>query len=412
MGLETHRTTHGSRSGMAERGRPLRILALVTDAFGGYGGIARYNCDLLTALTDVADNVEIVVQPRIGPPTAIQVLPNIWQARPILPRFLFALAAARQALKTRPDIILCCHIYHGPLALLLAQLTGAKLLSQLHGTEVWQPLKHRHLAPLLRSDLVLCVSRDTKAHYRRQAGTADNSFVLANMVGRAFVPGDRAMARQRFGVTECSVLLSVARLDTRDGYKGQDQVIKALRNLTGADGQPVVYLIAGQGADRVRLEQVARLHGVSDRVRFLGKVSDADLPDLYRAADLFVLPSIGEGFGIVYLEAMACGTPAVGLSMGGVPDPLGDGELGTLLPESANLGTVLQRLLHTARPDGAELSNTVRSRFGQMAFRTRVAQAFQQVTRRSLPGGEQNSSAGARTLRSDRRNIAHEVGAQ
>ena len=408
----TRRTIHGIRAGMAESGPSVRILALVTDAFGGYGGIARYNCDFLTALAGVADHVEIFVQPRIGPPTAIQVQHNIRQARPILSRALFALTAARQALRTRPDIILCGHIYHGPLAMMLAKLTGAKLISQLHGTEVWQPLKRRHLEPLLRSDLVLCVSRDTKARYRRQAGTTDNSFVLANMVGPTFVLGDRALAQQRFGVTGCSVLLSVARLDTRDGYKGQDRVIKALRDLNGAHGQPVVYLIAGQGEDRVRLEQVAHLHGVSDQVRFLGKVPDADLPDLYRAADLFVLPSTGEGFGIVYLEAMACGTPAVGLAVGGVPDPLGDGELGTLLPAGANLAAILQQLLQAAPPDGDALSSTVRSRFGQGAFRTRVAQAFQQLTRAGAFAAEQNLPADPRTRCSDQRSNTHEVGVQ
>ena len=397
---------------MTERGHSVRILALVTDAFGGYGGIARYNCDLLTALAGVTDHVEIIVQPRIGPPAAINVQANIRQARPILARVLFALAAARQALRTRPDIILCGHIYHGPLAMVLAKLTGAKLISQLHGTEVWEPLKHHHLKPLLRSHMVLCVSRDTKARYRRQAGIMDNSFVLANMVGPAFIPGDRALAQQRFGVTGCSVLLSVARLDTRDGYKGQDRVIEALRGLTGARGQPVVYLIAGQGEDRVRLEQVAHRHGVSDQVRFLGKVPEADLPDLYRAADLFVLPSTGEGFGIVYLEAMACGTPAVGLAVGGVPDPLGDGELGTLVPVGANLAAILQQLLQAAPPDGAALSRTVRSRFGQAAFQTRVAQAFQQLNRGGAVAAKQNLPADARTRRTDQPGPSYEVGAQ
>ena len=408
----TRRTVHSSRAGLTGKVRPLRILALVTDAFGGYGGIAQYNRNLLTALTSAAENIEIFVQPRIGPPTAIQVTSNLRQARPILSRWLFALNAAKQALRTKPDIILCGHIYLGPLAQVLAKITGAKLVSQLHGIEVWQPLKRRHLEPLLRSDMVLCVSRDTKARYRRQGGPTDNSFVLANMVGPAFAPGDRALAQQRFGVTGCSVLLSVARLDILERYKGQDRVIKSLRDLNGAHGQPVVYLIAGQGEDRIRLEGVADLNGVSEQVRFLGKVPEADLPDLYRAADLFVLPSTGEGFGIVYLEAMACGTPAVGLSVGGVPDPLGDGELGTLLPTDANLTSALQRLLQAAPPDGAALSSAVRSRFGEVAFRTRVAQAFQQVTRPTFPAGLQTSPASARTLGSDQRSNPYEVGGQ
>ena len=384
---------HASPAAMDDSGPAVHILALVTDAFGGYGGIARYNCDLIGALADVAGHVKICVHPRIGSPAPLDVGPKVRQTRAILPRARFALAAVRQAFRTRPDVIFCGHVYHGPLALLLARLTGARLVSQLHGTEVWRPLSRRHLTPLLRSDLVLCVSRDTKARYAMQAASADNSFVLANMVGPAFIPGDRALAKQRFGVSGSAVLLSVARLDTRDGYKGQDRVIKALRGLIGPAGQPVVYLIAGQGADRIRLEQIADLHGVSDQVRFLGKVAEADLPDLYRAADLFVLPSTGEGFGIVYLEAMACGTRAAGLAVGGAPDPLGDGKLGTLLPADADLTSALQHLLSAPPPEPAALAAEVRRRFGHAAFQTRTAQAFAQLIRAPRPASARGAAA-------------------
>ena len=298
-------------------------------------------------------------------------------------RILFGIAATVQAIKSRPDVIFCGHIFHGPLALVLAKMTGAKLVSQLHGTEVWQALGWLHLQPLLRSNLVLCVSRDTRARYTRQAGPADNSFVLANTVGPVFSVGDRAAAHDRFGVTGHCVLLSVARLDTRDGYKGQDRVIAALPNLRSPRGEPITYLIAGSGADRGRLEQIAAQHGVTEQVRFLGKVSEADLPDLYRAADLFVLPSTGEGFGIVYLEAMACGTPALGLAIGGTADPLGDGALGRLLPAEADIFDSLQELLLSEKPDPADLSRTVRAQFGLEAFQLRVSQAIARVTGQS-----------------------------
>ena len=359
----------------------MRILALVTDAFGGYGGIARYNCDVLSALAGMSEEIEITILPRLGPSDEIQVLHNMKQHRPFLSRVLFAIHAALTAFRLKPDVIFCCHIYHGPLALALARLFGARLVSQLHGTEVWQPLGWFHLQPLLHSDLVLCVSRHTKACYERQAGSADNSFVLANMVGPSFTPGDRSRARERFDVTGCRVLLTVARLDTRDGYKGQDRVIEALPGLKTPGGEPLIYLIAGLGDDRIRLERIAKQHGVTDLVRFLGKVPESDLPDLYRAADLFVLPSTGEGFGIVYLEAMACGTPAAGLAVGGVPDPLGDGELGTLLPSSADFATALQDLILKPRPDEAELSRAVQQRFGLDAFCKRVRQVFGQLNR-------------------------------
>lgn len=372
----------------------MRILALVTDAFVGYGGIARYNCDLLDALAGISDDdVDITILPRLGPAEGFQVTANLRQSRPFLPRALFSAFALLQTIRLKPDIIYCGHIYHGPLALILAKLSGARLISQLHGTEVWRPLDWLHLQPLLLSDLVLCVSRDTKARYRKQAGAADNSFVLANTVGPSFNLGNRSLAQDRFAVKDCRVLLSVGRLDSRDGYKGHDRVIEAMPKLRASNGVKIVYLVAGLGEDRTRLEQLAERHGVADRVRFLGKVPEADLPDLYRAADLFVLPSTGEGFGIVYLEAMACGTPAVGLSVGGVPDPLGDGELGTLLPPTADLAIALQDLIYDAKPDGTELSRAVRERFGIDAFTTRVGQALKRVARQGQANAKVTSPA-------------------
>ena len=358
----------------------MRILALLTDAFNGYGGIAKYNCDLFNALAAASSDNEIMILPRIGEDRAIEVCANLTQKRPIQGRIPFAFRAVQQALRWKPDVIYCGHVYHGPLAVLLAKISGAKLVSQLHGIEVWESLPRRHLQPLQLSNLVLCVSRDTRARYAMQGNRCDNSFVLANTVSPAFEPGDRASARARYDVGANHVLLSVSRLDTRDAYKGQDRVIEALSQLASWGSANVVYLIAGEGNDRLRLEQLAWQHGVAERVQFLGKVAEADLPDLYRAADLFVLPSMGEGFGIVYLEAMACGTPALGLAIGGAADPLSDGELGTLIPVDANMASAISAALARDKPDAFELSQRVRERFGIDAFRKRVAHAVDRLT--------------------------------
>ena len=358
----------------------MRILGLVTDAFGGYGGIAKYNCDLFNALAAISSDNEIMILPRIGEDRAIEVCANLTQKRPILTRIPFAVRAVQQALRWKPDVIYCGHVYHGPLAVLLAKISGAKLVSQLHGTEVWRSLSRRHLRPLQLSNLVLCVSRDTRARYAMQGSRCDNSFVLANTVSPAFELGDRSRARARYDVGASKVLLSVSRLDTRDGYKGHGRVIEAMPQLTDMGSTNVIYLIAGEGESRMRLEQLARQHGVAERVRFLGKVDQGDLPDLYRAADLFVLPSMGEGFGIVYLEAMACGTPALGLAIGGTADPLSDGELGILVPVDASLASAISAALARDKPDALELSQRVRERFGIDAFRKRVAQAFDLLT--------------------------------
>lgn len=354
-----------------------RVLALVTDAFGGYGGIAQYNRDFVTALAKLPQVQRIVVLTRLAP-SPLEPLPNkVHQPAALFGRWRYAAAALFLALRTRPSVIFCGHIYHGPLARVLARLVGAKLVSQLHGTEVWGPVARWQLRALESSDFVLTVSRDTRARLLAKADIAPERVqVLNNTVGDQFTPGDRQRARAKFSVGNEFVVLTVARLDARDGYKGHDRIIPLVADCKRM-GRAVTYLIAGIGDDRKRLEALVEEQGVGEQVRFLGKVAYADLPDLYRAADLFALPSTGEGFGIAFLEAMACGTPALGLAVGGAPDALGDGQLGQCLEEN-DLKRGFDESLKYQGLNRADPSIKTLERFGWNIFIARVAQAFHQ----------------------------------
>lgn len=122
-------------------------------------------------------------------------------------------------------------------------------------------------------------------------------------------------------------ILVVSRLDPR---KGIDKAIRAFAQLDRDDTE---LLIGGTGRLEASLRELAAELGVADRVRFLGFVPKEELPTLYSAADLFVLPSEYEGFGIVFMEAMACGTPVIGTDVGGVPTAIDEGETGYLMPK-------------------------------------------------------------------------------
>ena len=91
------------------------------------------------------------------------------------------------------------------------------------------------------------------------------------------------------------------------------------------------YLIVGSGDDQPRLERLAREAGVGDRVVFAGQVADAELADYFALADVFAMPSTGEGFGIVFLEAAASGLPVIGGNRDGSVDALADGRIGRLV---------------------------------------------------------------------------------
>jgi phosphatidylinositol alpha-1,6-mannosyltransferase len=316
--------------------------------------------------------------PRIAGEVPEALPDKVKQTTPTQPPLLYAARAAATALAFKPDVIFNGHLYHGPLALALTQLSGAKLISQLHGTEVWTQLAPRHLVALERSDIVLCVSRDTRAKYLNQS-VRHNALVVNNTVGAQFTLGDRAAARAHFQVGDHFVLLTVSRLDTRDGYKGHDKVIAALPRVIAATGRKVKYLVAGIGGDRPRLEQLVSEMGLADVVHFLGKVPLAELPDLYRAADMFVMPSTGEGFGIAFLEAMASGTLAIGIAVGGAPDALADGALGVCVPAGEDFARALAGAISAQAPDPELLASSVQARFGLPIFVKNVHDVFAQL---------------------------------
>jgi phosphatidylinositol alpha-1,6-mannosyltransferase len=103
----------------------------------------------------------------------------------------------------------------------------------------------------------------------------------------------------------------------------------------------------------------------------MGAVNNETLVGAYRIADLYIMPSTGEGFGIAYLEAMASGTPALGLGVAGACDALADGELGSCVAET-ELGEAIAKRLEMPRSDPQVLASAVEARFGREAFRARA----------------------------------------
>jgi phosphatidyl-myo-inositol dimannoside synthase len=351
-------------------------LALVTDAYGGHGGIAQYNRDFCGALGECG--AAVTVAPRHAP-DRVRVPPGVKQTPARRGKIAYAVSVLWTALRERVDVVFCGHLHLAPLARLIARLKGAKLILQMHGIEAWsRPSRMRRFAAE-RADLVLCVSRYTRAHVLGWAAIPpERAIVVPNTVGDAFSPGDGARLRETLGLDGELVLLTVGRMDTRERYKGHDRVIAALPSLMTL-GHNVTYLIIGEGDDRRRLEADARDLGVTERVRFLGAIDAQILVEAYRAADLFVMPSTGEGFGIAFLEAMASGTPALGLAVGGACDALADGELGTAVSEMGDLGAAIARLLNLSKPDPRGLSTATRARFGRGAFVDRVSAVFERL---------------------------------
>jgi phosphatidylinositol alpha-1,6-mannosyltransferase len=341
------------------------MLALVTDAYGGRGGIAQYNRDFFGALVEVGLS-SITILPRQAPDSSV-MHQTVEQLPARAGRFAYSVAAVRTAFFQTVDVVFCGHLFMAPLAALIARLKGAKLIIQAHGIEAWPRPSRIQRTATERADLVLCVSRHTRAAVLSWSAIApDRVLVVPNTVREVFTPCDGATPRAALAVEGKRILLTVGRMDSRERYKGHDRVIAAIPDLV-SKGHDICYMVVGEGDDRTRLEALARDAGVSDRVRFLGAQGLPSLIETYRAADLFVMPSTGEGFGVSFLEAMASGTPALGLDIAGAKDALADGELGTAVSE-AELSATISRILDRPKRDSVDLATAVHARFGKKQF--------------------------------------------
>jgi glycosyltransferase involved in cell wall biosynthesis len=243
---------------------------------------------------------------------------------------LSSLAAGRQA-----PLVFAAHPNLAPVGWAVKKLFGARLVVMAWGIDVWEPLPALRRRALGGVDAVLAISRDTARSVVAVQGVKKERVRLLPL---ALEPAFWQAAQRRDaslppGFPQGRILLSVARLAAVEGYKGIDTVIQALPKLA-ATIPDVQYVIVGDGDDRPRLEALSRDLGVANRVHFLGKLDalSTELVACYANCDVFVLPSKGEGFGLVFLEAMALGKPVIGGAHGGTPDVIEDGVTGFLVP--------------------------------------------------------------------------------
>jgi len=332
----------------------LRILALVTDAFGEFGGIAQYNRDLLSALSKSCLVRETVVLPRRTSTDPGELPARINQLPSPTGKLKYMASAFSTANKYAPfDIVFCGHIYMAPLAATIARLSSVPLWIQVHGLEAWDELSPPYRRAAEHAALITSVSRYTR---RRLLEWLDfdpqRVKILANTVDARFTPGPKAeYLLRRHSALGKKVLLTVSRLPRSDRYKGVDRVIRAMPAVL-EQIPDLLYIVGGEGDDRPWLERLAVDCGVSAHVRFVGQISWAELPDYFRLADVFVMPSTGEGFGIVFTEAVASGIDAIGGNKDGSADALGDGTVGQAIdptnPEEL-VSAICNALCHPVR---------------------------------------------------------------
>lgn len=292
-------------------------------------------------------------------------------------RVRMATALLSQLLSKRPRHVFCGHVNLAPLVAMLCQPLGIPYTVMTHGKEVWSPLPTSTRTSLQKANQIWTVS-----HYTRDIASAANQLdpqkikILPCAVnGDYFTPGAKSPTLlDRYGLNGSKVLMTVARLWSGDIYKGVDVTIRALPEIAQCFPD-VKYLVIGRGDDQPRLAQLAQDCGVANRVVFAGFVPTEELVEHYRLADAYVMPS-QEGFGIVYLEAMACGVPVLSGDDDGSADPLQNGRLGWQVPHrdsKAVAASCIEILNGTdLRCNGAWLREQAISHFGFDAFAARL----------------------------------------
>ncbi len=360
----------------------MRILVLIPDAFGGRGGIAKFNRDFLNALSTYSDITEIVAIPR-RIVDSISLLPN---------KLTYITSASKgklnytvKVLQTvnhniQFDLIVCGHINLLIFAYLLHIWLKAPIFLVIHGIDAWQPSPSWLANKLVNKiDGIISVSELTKQRFLNWAKLGGiKEFILPNTVNlEKFTPGAKNPELvKRYQLEDKTVLMTLGRLDKSERYKGFDEVLEILPTLI-EEIPNLVYMIVGEGDDRPRLQTKAKSLGVEKQVVFTGFIPEAEKVDYYRLADTYVMPGTGEGFGIVYLEAMACGIPAIASKLDASREALRNGLLGILVNPKDPLEIKAGILEALKRPKGVVPEGL--NYFSYLNFEQKCHQMIEQI---------------------------------
>jgi phosphatidylinositol alpha-1,6-mannosyltransferase len=345
---------------------PKRLLLLTTEIFAN-GGIQRFNQTMLAAYGGCHVTCR-VLSLNDNPRSTVAAVsyPNITVSGFSGRRGPFSLGVLRALWGSRFDWVLVGHVnFLGPVVAALALKIfqrDKRIALFAHGIEVWTGIGLLRRLALSRTRKILCVSRYTRRRILDQAPRIppERLVLFPNALSETW----RSAARDEPAHSlPDRFILSVTRLARSDRYKGIVTVIEALGMLAD-DGMH--YCVIGSGDDLPFLQQVAERCGVSHRVHFLADAKDADLISYYEKCAAFVLPSGGEGFGIVFLEAMYFGAPVIAAREKGALDVVRDQETGLLVRfgDSIALKEAIERL-------GADLELRERLRVAGRATVTR-----------------------------------------
>ncbi|QNG28987.1 glycosyltransferase family 4 protein [Synechococcus sp. LTW-R] len=355
------------------------MILLVTYDVRRPGGIERLSLQVLEQLQQLGLQPRLLATRHLGPGVLGRWLGRLW----FLLQLLWWLPQAKSVFSMHVLLL-------KPLKLraLFPALAARPLYCWLHGIEVWG-----QALAAARRDLRACTALAASSTFTAQQ--VRDGFPACPPITVVHPCSDLKFPEQIPSPGLPLRLLTVARLDAGERYKGHDQILEALHLLKQqGDLDPALrWIVVGDGNDRTRLQEKALRLGVAAQIDWRGRLSDQQLIEEFGRCSVFVMPSgfsidaagqaTGEGFGIAYLEAAMAGRASIGALLGGQQDLIIDGETGWLVSSSAHaLADLLAPLsakpsLVAERGEAAYLRGRTRFTRGQQGAQLAVLLAEQ-----------------------------------
>lgn len=314
-----------------------KILFYYLDAFSHTGGIQKFNRCFIKALNESGDYFDSSIVSVLDneSDTSYSSLSSFKGFAGKRGHSLFHIIANCR----KYDTLVLGHINLAIAGLLVKLINpGCQIVLIAHGIEVWGRLRLFKKWCLRQADIIFAVSNYTKNQLvLRNNISHEKIWLFPNTIDPYFEVPEQfskpGYLLERYGLSNSQpVILTLTRISSSEQYKGYDKVFSALPEIL-KDHPDAIYLLAGR-ADKIEKERLERLieeNNIRENVILAGFISEKELTDHYRLADVFILPSRKEGFGIVFLEALACGTAVIGGNQDGTVDALHNGSLGKLI---------------------------------------------------------------------------------
>ncbi|MEA5628319.1 glycosyltransferase family 4 protein [Nostoc sp. UHCC 0251] len=327
------------------------------------GGIQVYSTFLLQALQDVYPEADYDVflkydKQNLKHQQNLQFLTSTrFHYFGALPRLLqtifFATKIIILAILQRPSIVISTHVNYATACYFLKLLTGIPYWVVAHGLEVWDIENIVTKLALQNANKIISVSNYTRQRLLGYKNLdSEKIVILPNTfdASKFKINPKPSYLLERYKLTdEQPVILTVTRMGRMAKYKGYDQILRALLKVQ-LHVPNVHFILVGKGDDIPRIKALVTSLNLQDCVTIAGFIPDEELCDYYNLCDVFALPSQGEGFGIVYLEALACGKPVLAGNQDGSTDPLAEGKLGCLVDPN-NVEEIADNLIQILQGD-------------------------------------------------------------